>query len=107
MDLFIPYITRAVEPVNKVSENNTSHKYDNISVPSSGQFQKVYFEELARKCYEEEGSFESVSNIARVHYEEYYGAGSQRLKRWKLYFTKYNILVNIEDNNGILQIKAA
>ncbi len=107
MDLFIPYVTRAVEPVNSVSENNNTYKYDNISVPSSSQFQKVYFEELARKCYEEEGNFEAVSNIARVHYEEYYGAGSQRLKRWKLYFTKYNILINIEDNNGILQIKAA
>ena len=41
------------------------------------------------------------------HYEEYYGGGTQPLKRWKIYFTKYNILVNIEDNNGQINIKAA
>ncbi len=45
--------------------------------------------------------------MARIHYEEYYGGGSTPLKRWKIYFSKYNILVNIEDNNGQLHIKAA
>lgn len=107
MDLFVPYITTACEPANSVSDSKNTYKYDNISVPTSSQFQKVYFEELARKCYEDNGSFEAISNMARVHYEEYYGAGSQRLKRWKLYFAKYNILINIEDNNGTLNINAA
>ena len=107
MDLFIPFIA-TVEPANSVSNSSSSKlNYNNISVPANSTFQKVYFEELARKCYEENGDFEKISNIARIHYEEYYGAGSSRLKRWKLYFSKYGIVINIEENNGRLSIKAA
>ena len=106
MDLFIPFIA-TVEPANSVSDSSSSKlNYNNISVPANSTFQKVYFEELARKCYEENGDFEKISNIARI-YEEYYGAGSSRLKRWKLYFSKYGIVINIEENNGSLSIKAA
>lgn len=107
MDLFIPFIA-TVEPANSVSDSSSSKlNYNNISVPANSTFQKVYFEELTRKCYEENGDFEKISSIARIHYEEYYGAGSSRLKRWKLYFSKYGIVINIEENNGSLSIKAA
>lgn len=106
MDLFIPNIVvQPIEPINDTVE--TKINYNTISVPQGSEFQKVYFEELMRKCYEEDGNFSAVSNMARIHYEEYYGAGSSPLKRWKIYFSKYNILVNIEDNNGKVQIKAA
>ena len=106
MDLFIPYIT--VQPASAVNDSiEPKINYNNISVPQNSEFQKVYFEELAKKCYEEDGNFNAVSNMARIHYEEYYGGGTQPLKRWKIYFTKYNILVNIEDNNGQVNIKAA
>lgn len=112
MDLFIPAIT--VQPINVVKaidavndSIDSINNYNSINVPSNNEFQKVYFEELARKCYEDNGNFNAISNMARIHYEEYYGIGSIPLKRWKIYFSKYNILVNIEDNNGKLQIKAA
>lgn len=107
MELFVPNIC-TITPVEPVAESVRANlSYDNINVPSGSEFQKVFFEELARKCYNEEGSFDSISSIARIHYEEYYGGGSRSIKRWKIFFSKYNILVNIEDNNGIIQIKAA
>lgn len=106
MDLFIPYIT--VQPASPVNDSiETKSTYNTMAVPQNSEFQKIYFEELARKCYEEDGNFNAISNMARIHYEEYYGVGSAPLKRWKIYFSKYNILVNIEDNNGQLYIKAA
>lgn len=107
MDLFIPFIA-TVEPANSIADSsNSKSSFNNISVPANSTFQKVYFEELSRKCYEENGNFDSISNIARIHYEEYYGAGSQKLKRWKLFFAQYGIVINIEENNGSLSIKAA
>ena len=106
MDLFIPYIT--VQPVSPVNDSiETKPDYNTTAVSQNSEFQKIYFEELARKYYEEDGNFNAISNIARIHYEEYYGGGSTPLKRWKIYFSKYNLLVNIEDNNGQLHIKAA
>lgn len=106
MDLFIPYIT--VQPASPVNDSiETKQTYNTMAVPQNSEFQKIYFEELARKCYEEDGNFNAISNMARIYYEEYYGVGSTPLKRWKIYFSKYNILVNIEDNNGQLHIKAA
>ncbi len=105
MDLFIPYIT--VQPVSPVNDSiETKPDYNTTAVSQNSEFQKIYFEELARKYYEEDGNFNAISNIARIHYEEYYGGGSTPLKRWKIYFSKYNVLVNIEDNNGQLHIKA-
>ncbi len=107
MDLFIPYIA-TVEPAAPVADSkNSILNYSNLSVPAQNSFQKVYFEELARKCYEENGNFDNISNMARIHYEEYYGAGSTRVRRWKLYFFQYGIVINIEENNGSLLIKAA
>lgn len=107
MDIFVPYIA-TVQPANAVTDSSSNKlSYENVAVPANTAFQKIYFEELARKCYEESGDFEKISNIARIHYEEYYGAGSSRLKRWKLYFSKYGIVINIEENNGSLSIKAA
>ena len=106
MDLFIPHI--CIAPLSEVSNDKKSHiNYTDIKVPEKSEFQKVYFEELARKCYEEEGSFKSISDIARIHYEEFYGAGSGGIKRWQVFFTKYNILINVEEKQGNLQIKAA
>ena len=106
MDLFIPYIT--VQPASPVNDSiETKSTYSITAVPKNSEFQKIYFEELARKCYEEDGNFNAVSNKARIYYEEYSGGGSIPLKRWKIYFSEYNILVNIEDNNGQLHIKAA
>ena len=102
MDLFIPYIT--VQPVSPVNDSiETKPDYNTTAVSQNSEFQKIYFEELARKYYEEDGNFNAISNIARIHYEEYYGGGSTPLKRWKIYFSKYNVLVNIEE----LHIKAA
>ena len=47
MELFIPYIT--VQPAGPVNDNlETKISYNNISVPQNSEFQKVYFEELAR-----------------------------------------------------------
>ena len=107
MDLFIPNI--CVAPSAEVSTNiNTNHmNVTETSVPQGHEFQKIYFEELARRCYVEDGSFDSIAKFARIHYEEVYGIGSRRIKRWKIYFSKYNILVNIEDDEGRLQIRAA
>ncbi len=106
MDLFVPYIT--VQPASPVNDSiEPKNDYKTMAVPSKNEFQKIYFEELARQCYEESGNFNAISNMARIHYEEYYGGGAGPLKRWKIYFSKYNILVNIEDNNGQLHIKAA
>ena len=97
MDLFIPYIT--VQPVSPVNDSiATNQTYETIAVPQNSEFQKIYFEELARKCYEENGNFNAVSNMARIHYEEYYGAGSKPLKRWKLYQASF--LITMETRNS-------
>ena len=94
MDLFIPYIT--VQPVSTVNDSiETKPDYNTTAVSQNSEFQKIYFEELARKYYEEDGNFNAISNIARIHYEEYYGGGSTPLKRWKIYFSKYKILHKI------------
>ena len=51
MDLFIPYIA-TVEPAAPVADSkNSILNYSNLSVPAQNSFQKVYFEELARKCW--------------------------------------------------------
>ena len=94
MDLFIPYIT--VQPVSPVNDSiETKPDYNTTAVSQNSEFQKIYFEELARKYYEEDGNFNAISNIARIHYEEYYGGGSTPLKRWKIYFSKYNVFCPI------------
>lgn len=107
MELFIPNIcaVQSMPPVCDKIEKNAEFK--NINATQSSEFQKVYFEELAKKCYEDNGNFESISGMARIHYEESYGGGNIPLKRWKIFFSKYNILINIEDNNGNVHINAA
>ncbi len=80
MDLFIPYIT--VQPVSPVNDSiETKPDYNTTAVSQNSEFQKIYFEELARKYYEEDGNFNAISNIARIHYEEYYGGGYRCGKR--------------------------
>ena len=52
MDLFIPYIT--VQPVSPVNDSiETKPDYNTTAVSQNSEFQKIYFEELARKYYEE------------------------------------------------------
>ena len=49
MDLFIPYIT--VQPASPVNDSiETKPTYNTMAVPQNSEFQKIYFEELARKC---------------------------------------------------------
>ncbi len=108
MELFVPNIL-TVKPVNIVeADKQAVFKVDNISAPSDNYFKKIYFEELSKNCYIENGNFDSLLNVARIHHEEYFGAGGSKISRWKIYFTNYNILINIEeDEGGRLFVKAA
>lgn len=108
MELFVPKII-TVKPVNAVETDKQSvFKIDNINVPTDNYFKKIYFEELAKNCYKEKGNFDSLLHMARIHHEEYFGLGGSKVRRWKIFFSKYNILINIEeDEGGRLFVQAA
>ncbi len=108
MELFIPNIL-TVQPVpGPAPDRPGTLGPADISAPAGGEFRKVYFEELARRCYSENGNLDMLGAVARIHHEEYYGAGGGKVKRWRVFFSKYNVLVNIEeDAGGRLFVKAA
>lgn len=107
MDFFIPNIL-AVQSLSGVAAQERRIITDSdIAVPAGTEFQKVYFEELVKRCYREEGNFESLAGVARVYYEEYFGVGGSTIKRWKINFSRYNISLNLEENGGRLTVKAA
>lgn len=107
MELFIPNILAVPKTSAIAPESRGILTESDISAPAGSEFQKVYFEELAKRCYKEEGGFESLSRVARVHYEEYYGAGGASVKRWKIHFSKYNVSLNLEETGGKLIVKAS
>lgn len=108
MDLFLPNVLPVQAVFRPEAETLKTLKHEDISAPLGSEFRKVYFEELAKRCYRESGSLDELSAVARIHHEEYYGAGGGRIKRWRVFFCKYNVLVNIEeDAGGRLFVKAA
>lgn len=108
MELFIPNIL-AVQPVPQIEPDRPATLgAGDISAPAESEFRKVYFEELARRCYSENGNFDMLCAVARIHHEEYFGAGGGKIRRWRVFFSKYNILINIEeDAGGRIFVKAA
>ncbi len=108
MELFVPNIL-TVQQVSQVSADKHSiYNVSNIVPPADSLFKKVYFEELTKNCFKDNGNFDELQSIARIHYEEYFGVGSTKVKRWRVYYTQYNILVNIEeDEQGKIFVKAA
>lgn len=108
MELFIPNVL-TVQPVFKAEADRPAILgAGDISAPAESEFRKVYFEELARRCYSENGNLDMLCAVARIHHEEYFGAGGGKIKRWRVFFSKYNVLVNIEeDARGCIHVKAA
>lgn len=77
MDLFIPYIT--VQPASPVNDSiETKPAYNTMVVPQNSEFQKIYFEELARKCYEEDSNFNAISSMARIRRQNHPLRASRR-----------------------------
>lgn len=107
MELFIPNILTVPKVLGVSTENRSNLTDSDISAPTGGEFQKIYFEELAKRCYKESGNFESLAGIARVHYEEYFGAGGSAIKRWRIHFSRYNVSLNLEENGGRLEVRAS
>ncbi len=107
MALFIPNII-TVEPVHQIAQEQARvNMLNKAVVPQGTEFQKIYFEELTKKRYMEDGNLEGLSEIARIHQEEYYGFGGTHVKRFKIVFTEFNITINMEENFGRLVVKAA
>ncbi len=107
MALFIPNVLR-VENIHSIAYNN-QHINDVFKgeVPKGTEFQKVYFAELAKKYYMQDGNLEALLDVARVFQEEHYGAGGTNYKRFRVVFKDYNITVFMEEVQGKLIVKSA